>query len=351
MIRIGPRLWKTGLAVALAVAVLRLIGGKYEVFGALAAVLAVAPSADRSLKTAVEQIAVNILGGLIGTVAVMLFGPGPLVLGAVVMLVLLLCQMLDWRSAGTAAVTVTLFVMAPHPEAAFAYSGWRLLAVTIGSLCGALVNGLLWPPDYWPATVDAIRRAGAELDAFALDVAARLEQPAIFTKADVLNRVARVEAQVAEVRRLSTLMGDGGAKVNREVLERSVKVLVSLLERLQIIHKAALTAQRIPEFKEELPEIQAALQAVCESRRRLYEAMLMGTAADPRVATQLLALERSFEGAIRLPAQTGVAEGYFRLYRMRSSVSYMANRLGRLAVALEGARTAAMSAGVEESMA
>lgn len=351
MPKIGPRLWKTGLAVALAVLVLRMAGARYEVFGALAAVLAVAPSADRSFKTAAEQIAINMLGGLIGTVAVVLFGPTPLVFGVVVVTVLLVCQALNWRSASGSAVTVTLFVMAPHPEAAFAYSGWRLLSVAVGSLVGALVNALLWPPDYWPATLEAIRRAGAELDSLVVDVAARLEQPGSFTKAEILSRAARVEAQLTEVRRLVALLGDGGGNVKREVLDRSLKVLGSLLERIQIVHKAALAAQRIDEFRQELPEIQEALQSVCQHRRRLYEAILMGTPTDPVLSTQLLALERTFEGAIRLPEQTEVAEAYFRLYRMRSSVSYMANRLGRLQVALEGSRPDQVAAAAEGSMA
>lgn len=79
---------------------------------------------------------------------------------------------------------------------------------------------------------------------FLLEVAARLEQPASFTKADVLNRVTHVEAQLAEVRQLAALMGDGGSKVNQEALERSLKVLVSLLERVQIILSSGRNCRR-----------------------------------------------------------------------------------------------------------
>lgn len=90
---------------------------------------------------------------------------------------------------------------------------------------------------------------------------------------------------------------------------------------------------------------------MCEHRRRQYEAILTGTALASLSVTRLLSVERTFEGAIPLPAQAEVAESYFRLYRMRSSVSYMANRLGRLAVAVEGAHSAQRVAAGEESVA
>lgn len=337
MLRVGPRLWKTGLAVALTVSVIRLLGTGYEVFGALAAVLAVAPSTGHSLRSTVELIGINLLGGLIGTAAVMLLGPHPVVIGAVVVAVLLLCQHMRWQRLSSAAVTVALFVMAPHTEAAHEYVLHRLLSVLVGSVVGTLVNALVFRPDYLPATADAIGRAGEELDRFVLLVSERLPGPDGLTKAEVLAGAARVEGRIAEARQLLAVLAESrwlGANREREVLERAIKVLASLLERIQIIHKAALAAQKAPDYRTELPAIQEGLAAILRHRRDLYNGLLDRAEAEERLPAALLEMERRFEGAIRLPERPEEAEVYFRLYRMRSSVSYMANRLGRLHAAM-----------------
>lgn len=341
MIKVGPRLWKTGLSVAITVAILRLLGTGYEVFGCLAAVLAVAPSAGHSLRTILELLGVNILGGLIGTAAVMLFGPTPVVVGAVVMAVLLLCQTFKWHRVSTAAVTVTLFVMAPHTEAAYEYALHRLLIVMIGSTVGTLVNALIMRPDYLSATAEAIRASGRELDRFISLVADRLPMPEALTKAEVLAGAARVEGLINEARQLCNLLGEARWFVpnrKREVLERSLKVQVSLLERIQIIHKAALVARKAGDYASALPSIQEGLALVVEHRQALFDALLEQAEPGERLASALLEIERQYESAIRLPDRQEEAEVYFRLYRMRSSVSYMANRLGRLHAAMEGAR-------------
>lgn len=206
MQRIGPRLWKTGLAVALTVFLVRLTGHPYEVFGAVAAALAVAPSASHSLRTAATQIGANLLGGLIGSLAILLLGPHPAIIGAVVIGVLWLCQQMKWQNVSAAAVTVTLFVMAPHAESAHTYAIWRLLSVAIGAVVGTLVNALVYPPDYWPATAAAIYRAGARLDQFIGEVSRQLPHPHAFTKAEVLAGAAAVDQLIAEARRLTGMM-------------------------------------------------------------------------------------------------------------------------------------------------
>jgi len=349
MIKVGPRLWKTGLAVALTVFLLRVTGLRYEVFGAMAAVLAVAPSANQSLKNALELIGVNLLGGLIGAAATLLIGPNPLVMGGVVILVLLLCQILHWQKVSGTAAAVAIFVMAPHPEVAYAYVGWRLLAVVAGSVVGTAVNAFIARPDFWPAAAADIVRAGAELDRFTARMAERLDRPHSITKAEVLTGAARVEERIAEARKKVALLDERGP-MGRELAERSLRVLSSLLERIQIVHKAALTAERLPDYGSEVVEIQAAIAALIRHRQDLYARLLAPMPLEVALAADLLAIERRFESAIRLPAQPEEAEIYFRLYRMRSSVSHMSNRLGRLCVAATGRVSTVIEAAAEAGL-
>ncbi len=146
------------MAAALTVALVRLTGHPYEVYGALAAVLVVAPSTSQTLRTALSTVGVNVLGGLIGASAVLLFGPHPVVIGAVTISVLWLCQQAGWSHLSLAAITVTLFVMSPHEDGTLTYVLWRLVSVMTGTVTGVLVNTLILPPDQWYGRAEALLR-------------------------------------------------------------------------------------------------------------------------------------------------------------------------------------------------
>lgn len=323
--------------MAVTVFLVRLTGHPYEVYGAVAAALAVAPTASHSVKTMAQQISANLLGGILGTLLIMLFGPQPLVIGAAVVAVLLICQHFGLRNASQAAVTVTLFVMAPHADAVYTYAVWRLFSVLVGLLVGTAVNALVVPPAYGPAAVKAIQKAGEELDAFIMKVTGFLEQPENLAKADVLAGAARVDALIAEARRFYALMDESDSR--RPVIERSIKVTGSLLERIQIIHKAALTAVQAAEYREQLPGIQSTLAALTGYRKQVY-GRLSGSPLEPGFIGEVGMIERQYESPEGLlPERPQEVEAYFRLYRMRSSLSYMANRLVRLSVAMDGAET------------
>lgn len=336
MVKIGPRLFKTGLAVALTVILVRLTGHRYEVYGAVAAAAAVAPSASHSMRTALAQIGGNLLGGLLGAAALLLFGPHPLVIGASVVLVIWLCQQFKWQAVSASAITVTIFVMAPHNDSAQAYVLWRLVAVVIGALTGNAVNALIMRPDHWPATVATIKAAGERLDEFVLSVTGRLDAPSSITKQEILDGAAAVEKAIAEAHRLHLLLDDSTAAPLRAVAERSIKVLTSLLERTLVIHKAALTAERAPHYYRQLPEAQEALRELVECRQALY-ARLDGMPMPPRLVDDLLETEHRFDVPICVPTSMDEVEEMFRLHRMRTGIAYMANRLGRLHVAMESA--------------
>lgn len=343
MASIGPRLWKTGLAVALTIFVIRTCGLRYEVFGAVAAALAVAPSASHSLRTASNQILANILGGSVGALAALFLGSHPLVVGGVVILVLQLCQWLHWREVSSTVVTVTLFVMSPHAESAETYAMWRLLSVVVGAIVGTGVNALIVPPDYGPATARAIRSAGVALDSFILKVAGRLEQPHTYRKEDVVADAGRVEDLIREARRLLLLMGEtgraGARGSRRAVLERAIKVLSSWLERILLIHKASLTARWAPDYNERLPEVQRALAELVDHRLFLYD-LLPDSGAPAALGAALRQIELQFDAVDAVPREPSEVEAFFWLYRIRASISYMAQRLDRLRNAMDASSPA-----------
>lgn len=65
--------------------------------------------------------------------------------------------------------------------------------------------------------------------------------------------------------------------------------------------------------------------------------MLLAADRERTPGAALVEMEQRFESSAGLPTSEDQMEPFFRLYRMRSSISYMVNRLGRLLVAKEAA--------------
>jgi hypothetical protein len=226
--------------------------------------------------------------------------------------------------------------MGPHPENLQTYVLMRWLSVMMGCLIGIGVNAFILPPNHWLRAVDALRRAGASLDPFMLRVADLLATPTALSKADVLAEVAVVEKALEETRRVEVLAAESASDDEKAVFDRAAKVLSSMLERVQVIHRSALTASEAAcEYHQVVPELQEALRALVDIRRTVYAALFQ-TPAPERLAAQLREMEERFRTTGIPPEGIADVEEFFQYHQVRSSVSYMANRLQHLHVASGG---------------
>ncbi|MDB4896511.1 MAG: putative rane protein [Firmicutes bacterium] len=335
MPKIGLRLWKTGVAVAIAVLLARQLH-MYEIYASLAAAVAVAPTARRSLRSVGAQVGVNLLAGLVGGLMISVLGTNPLVIAAGLVVALALSKRLGWSEFNSSLITATLFVMGPHPEKLQTYVLFRWLSVMLGCLIGVGVNAFILPPNHWQRALDALRRAGASLDPFMLRVADMLASPAELSKAEVLAEVAVVEKALEETRRVEVLAAESASDDQKAVFDRAAKVLSSMLERVQVVHRSALTAsQAACEYHDVVPELQEALRELVDIRRTIYAALFQSP-APARLVAQLQKLEARFRTTAIPPEGIADVEEFFQYHQVRASVSYMANRLQHLNVAASG---------------
>ncbi|QKS70624.1 aromatic acid exporter family protein [Paenalkalicoccus suaedae] len=146
--RLGARIFKTGLAVTLALYVGMWLQFSTPAFAALAAFLSVQPSVRKSIMSIWDQIQANVISALLAIVFVLTFGHEPFVVGVVVLLIIAIH--IKWKKEGIiplAVVTAILIMGSPTDDfSSFALD--RFLLIMVGVFSAFIVNLIFLPPKH-----------------------------------------------------------------------------------------------------------------------------------------------------------------------------------------------------------
>lgn len=86
--KLGARIFKTGIAITLALYLASWIGLPAPIFAGIAAIFAIQPSIYRSFLIIIDQVQANIIGAVIATVFGLIFGPSPIMIGLTAVIVI-----------------------------------------------------------------------------------------------------------------------------------------------------------------------------------------------------------------------------------------------------------------------
>ncbi len=148
MITLGPRVLKTGIAVALALYITKWLGLSPPVFAAIAATFTVQPSIYRSWKQVLEQFQANLLGAVIAVASIYLFGNNPIVIGLVTMIVIVISLKLKMESSISLTVITVLIMMSSQEFEGIITAANKFLIVLVGMGSAFLVNLTVYPPNF-----------------------------------------------------------------------------------------------------------------------------------------------------------------------------------------------------------
>ncbi|MFC5451377.1 FUSC family protein [Paenibacillus aestuarii] len=140
----GARVWKTGIAVTLALYISMWLDFSPPVIAAVAAIFAVQPSIYRSWRYFLEQLQTNVLGAVLALLAGTFFSNNVIAVGIVCILVILLC--LRMRMEETIGLTLVTVVAVMEASADWKFAVNRFLLSLIGIGCAFLINVLFFPP-------------------------------------------------------------------------------------------------------------------------------------------------------------------------------------------------------------
>jgi uncharacterized membrane protein YgaE (UPF0421/DUF939 family) len=148
MITLGPRVLKTGVAVALAIYITRWLGLEPPVFAAIAATFTIQPSIYRSWKQVLEQFQANLLGAIIAVASIYLFGNNPIVIGLVTVVVIVISLKLKMEGSISLTLITVLVMMSSQEFEGIITAANKFIIVLVGMGSAFVVNLIVSPPNF-----------------------------------------------------------------------------------------------------------------------------------------------------------------------------------------------------------
>ena len=147
--KIGARTLKTGIAVALSLAIPALLNfPSGSVLAAISAIFALQPSVKKSINTLKDRIIANLIGALVAICITLTVGNHFIIVGLAACLLIAILNQLNLSNV-IGLATVTLIVIMQTTEDNFIlYATIRVTATIMGVVIAFLVNTILFPPKY-----------------------------------------------------------------------------------------------------------------------------------------------------------------------------------------------------------
>lgn len=146
---IGPRMMKTGIAVALAILVTESYGFELGMVSVITAVVAMQPSIMRSVKHIKEVIFSTILGIAFALAGAYTLGLHPVSIGITVILAIALSMKLRFeQSVNIMILTISIIMLSGERTINLVYLYDRLSLIIIGISAAFLVNMFVFPPNH-----------------------------------------------------------------------------------------------------------------------------------------------------------------------------------------------------------
>jgi uncharacterized membrane protein YgaE (UPF0421/DUF939 family) len=145
---LGPRILKTGIAVALALFICTIFELEPAVFAGVAAIFTIQPSIYRSWKQVLDQLKTNTLGAAIALFTIHFIGRDPLIIGLVMIIVIMICMRMKMESSISLTLVTVLAIMGAPEQEDFLFAANRFGIILVGMASAFLVNLFILPPKY-----------------------------------------------------------------------------------------------------------------------------------------------------------------------------------------------------------
>lgn len=153
---IGPRIWKTGIAVALCIFFIRSLNLGSPLLAIVAAILTIQPSITKSIAQGSNRVAATIIGGFIGFIIVSYFGAHPITVGLAVILAIAISIRLKLQDGIVIAAITVAAVMVDVTGDPKLFAFHRLIETLVGIGVGVGVNLIFSPPNTEKALIDGL---------------------------------------------------------------------------------------------------------------------------------------------------------------------------------------------------
>ena len=148
IVKLGPRIIKTGIAVALALYICSVLNLESAVFAGITAIHTIQPSIYRTWKQAWSQVQTNVFGGIIGLLGLYFLGNDPFSIGLVIIIVIAISLKLNKAETISLTLVTVLAIMSAPGDEDWSFALNRFVVTFIGMMTALLINVLISPPNY-----------------------------------------------------------------------------------------------------------------------------------------------------------------------------------------------------------
>lgn len=258
--KIGARVFKTGLAVTLSIIISYfIIPDNSPSLAAIAAVTTLMPSVRRSVDMFQRRVLANLIGGVVAVLVLSVVGSNALTIGLTVILTIAVLNSLKLSDVLSLACITAIIVMLSEPSQYHIIAIYRVLETIVGVIVAFLVNTLILPPRHDTLFYSTLSSLSNEILMF---IRATLRKNTTYS---ILHRDLKwANKELAKVRDLFDLMH------NEVIFSRKHQYVQA--RRLVIYRQMLLTTQALVQLLEALHQNDAIfLSFPDELRIRLRE--------------------------------------------------------------------------------
>lgn len=146
--KLGARIFKTGIAIILALLLADLLYFPSPIFAGIAAIFAIQPTIYRSYLSIIEQIQGNVVGALIAISFVLLFGNNVFIIGLAAIIVITINLKINIEKTISLSLVTLIAIMETPGEEFIEFALIRFLTIMMGVLSAFIVNFVFLPPKY-----------------------------------------------------------------------------------------------------------------------------------------------------------------------------------------------------------
>ena len=148
IVKIGPRVIKTGIAVTLALYICSVLNLESPVFAGMAAIFTLKPSIYQTWKQVWHQVETNLLGAIVAMAGLYFLGNDPFSIGIVLVIVILISLRLKMAETISLTLVTVLAIMSAPGNEDFLFAVQRFALTFIGMTSALFVNIFISPPNF-----------------------------------------------------------------------------------------------------------------------------------------------------------------------------------------------------------
>lgn len=162
---IGPRIWKTGLAVVLSAWLGQILAPDWIFAAVVAAIISVQPTIGVSIEKGIDRILGTLVGAVVGLFFYLLVGEHLVTLGLAIIITIMICIHFQWQNAIVLACLMVVLIMLGGAGDDFVrYMGNRILLTLLGVLTGFLINVGIFPPRPQDLIIEELVEVGENVE-------------------------------------------------------------------------------------------------------------------------------------------------------------------------------------------